>query len=118
MIRLTSALMLSAVLAGCGNTVKDSHTAYGEQITPHEGLDIFVASDLHYLAPVMNDKGAAYQRYTTVSDGKNLDHIDKIMEAFRDDVMKRHLMYSSSAEILRTTETRRVILRCLQFSAR
>ena len=81
--------MLSAVLAGCGNTVKDSHTAYGEQITPHEGLDIFVASDLHYLAPVMNDKGAAYQRYTTVSDGKNLDHIDKIMEAFKNDVMKK-----------------------------
>ncbi len=80
--------MLSAFLSGCGSTVVDSQTAYGEPV-PDEALNLFVASDLHYMAPVINDKGAAYKRYTTVSDGKNLDHIDKILEAFKNDIMKK-----------------------------
>ena len=89
LILTASAMMLTFILSGCGNTPKEIKTVYGEQTLEGEGLDIFVASDLHYLAPVMNDKGAAYKRYTTVSDGKNLDHIDKILEAFKNDVMEK-----------------------------
>lgn len=81
--------MMSIALSGCGSAAKEMNTAYGEQIPPDEGLHIFIASDLHYMAPLINDKGAAFEKYTAVSDGKNLHHIDKILEAFKKDVMKK-----------------------------
>ncbi|WP_312652612.1 metallophosphoesterase [Proteiniclasticum sp.] len=84
-----SILMLSFILSGCGNAVKTVDTPDEVQALPDEGTDIYVASDLHYLAPVMNDKGEAYKRYTAVSDGKNLDHIDKILNAFKNDVVEK-----------------------------
>ncbi len=84
-----SALILSIVLTACSSASNENHTVHGEEGEPFSGIELLVASDLHYLAPAMNDKGEAYKRYTAVSDGKNLDHIDKILEAFKKDVMEK-----------------------------
>jgi 3',5'-cyclic AMP phosphodiesterase CpdA len=47
---------------------------------------IYVASDIHYLSEKLTDNGIAYQKYISSGDGKQLNYIDEIMDAFVSDI--------------------------------
>lgn len=49
-------------------------------------LTMFVTSDIHYLAPSLHDDGAAYQSYVSTGDGKQMNYIDEIVDAFSRDI--------------------------------
>ena len=76
MLALSSLLLLAA--AGCSFA--------NNQSKEPDKLTLFVASDIHYLAPELNDNGEAFQKYMTNSDGKFLRYIDPITNAFIRDV--------------------------------
>ena len=45
-------------------------------------LNIFIASDIHYLDKDLYDDGEAFQKYTENSNGRNFLYIDEVVEAF------------------------------------
>lgn len=53
-----------------------------------KNLTIFVASDIHYLSDKLTDHGAAYEKYVSSGDGKQLKYIDAIMDAFVSEIKK------------------------------
>ena len=84
-----SALLLGSLLiTGCKAGITGEGIAYAEPMRTDEELTVFVTSDIHYLAPSLIDGGPAFRRYTSGGDGKNLVHIDRITEAFKDEVLE------------------------------
>lgn len=82
-------LLISALfLSGCTGGIPGSDEVYAEPMRTDEELTVYVLSDLHFLAPSLVDGGEAFIRYTTGGDGKNLVHIDRIADAFKEEVMK------------------------------
>lgn len=49
-------------------------------------LKIAVTTDIHYLSPSITDSGPAFLRFTSGSGGKDLLHIDAIVDAFTRDL--------------------------------
>jgi 3',5'-cyclic AMP phosphodiesterase CpdA len=45
-----------------------------------------VATDLHYLAPALRDNGNAFRTFMASGDGRQLDYVDEIVEAFARDI--------------------------------
>lgn len=52
-----------------------------------DGIRIITATDLHYLSPRINDKGAALQKLAGKGDGKVLAYSGEIVEAFINQVI-------------------------------
>jgi 3',5'-cyclic AMP phosphodiesterase CpdA len=50
---------------------------------------MFVATDIHYLAEKLNDHGEAFQQYLSSGDGKQLNYVGEITDAFLDEVMQK-----------------------------
>jgi 3',5'-cyclic AMP phosphodiesterase CpdA len=50
---------------------------------------IYITSDLHYLSDSLTDNGDAYQKYISTGDGKQLEYIDEIFDAFADNIRKK-----------------------------
>lgn len=59
------------------------------QIKSGKDITIFVASDTHYLAESLTDNGEAFQKFINSGDGKQLDYIHEIMNAFQNDIKKK-----------------------------
>lgn len=55
------------------------------------GKDVgfFVATDTHYLAESLMDGGQAFQKFVNDGDGKELNYIHEIMDAFANDIKKQ-----------------------------
>lgn len=53
----------------------------------NEPVEIFTATDIHYLSPSLTDKGNAFWNTINNSDGKVIQYIDEIMSAFSDEVI-------------------------------
>ncbi len=74
---------ISLLFTGCSflNTERKSPVIdSGNKIT------MFVTSDIHYLAQSLHDNGAAYQRYIATSDGRQLNYVTEITDAFAKEV--------------------------------
>ncbi len=52
-------------------------------------MTIFHATDLHYLAPELTDHGALFERVIAKGDGKVMDYIDEIVDAFAATVLAK-----------------------------
>jgi 3',5'-cyclic AMP phosphodiesterase CpdA len=68
------------ILAGC-NT-KQKETKVQEPIASGEDLNIYVATDIHYLSKKLIDGGVAFQTYYTKGDGKQLNYTEEIVDSF------------------------------------
>ena len=62
-------------------------TALGENADP---VTLFVATDLHYLAPALTDHGPCFERSITLGDGKVMAYSEELVEAFVTQVIDRH----------------------------
>lgn len=60
------------------------------QIESGKDITFFVASDIHYLAESLTDNGEAFQKFINSGDGKQLDYIQEIMNAFKNDIKKKN----------------------------
>jgi 3',5'-cyclic AMP phosphodiesterase CpdA len=74
--------LLPVLLSGC-SPVKE-----GDRIN-ESAIDIFVATDIHYLAGELNDKGEAFQKYISSGDGKMLPYIEDVTDAFLDEAAQK-----------------------------
>ena len=52
-------------------------------------LTLFVATDLHYLAPELTDHGAYFEKITSRGDGKVMAYSEELVEAFVEQVIDR-----------------------------
>ena len=50
--------------------------------TPYEPPYFIIASDLHYQSPLMTDFGEAFQNFVRNDDGKVVEYVDSITDAF------------------------------------
>lgn len=62
-------------------------TALSETADP---VTLFVATDLHYLAPALTDHGPCFERSITLGDGKVMAYSEELVEAFVTQVIDRH----------------------------
>ena len=53
-------------------------------------LTLFLATDLHYLAPELTDHGAYFEKITSRGDGKVMAYSEELVEAFVAQVIDRH----------------------------
>lgn len=62
-----------------------------EAVKIKSGKDItfFVTSDIHYLAEGLTDNGEVFQKFIDSGDGKLLNYIHEIMDAFTYDIKKK-----------------------------
>ncbi len=83
--RLTALIFVLLVLslAGCSSSTSAVKIKSGKDIT------FFVSTDVHYLAESLTDKGEAYQKFISSSDGRQLNYISEIVDAFTDDIKKK-----------------------------
>lgn len=80
LILLALLLILTAVLVpGCGSAPRSV-------IAAGRGLNLFVATDIHYLAEGINDHGEAFKKYIATGDGRQYEDMAAITEAFVRDV--------------------------------
>lgn len=61
-------------------------SALGE---PVDTVTLFVATDLHYLAPELTDHGPCFERSITRADGKVMAYSEELIEAFAAQVIAR-----------------------------
>lgn len=59
------------------------------RMKPGEDITMFVATDIHYLAESINDHGEAFEAFAASGDGKQLNYVDGIVEAFAYDISKK-----------------------------
>ena len=59
------------------------------KIESGKDITFFVTSDTHYLAESLTDNGEAFQEFINSGDGKQLDYIHEIMDAFENDIKKK-----------------------------
>lgn len=55
-----------------------------------DGLTLFVATDLHYLAPELTDHGSCFTQMIERGDGKVMAYSEELVEAFVAQVIARH----------------------------
>lgn len=82
--RLTALIFVLLVLslAGCSSSTS------AVKIKSSKDITFFVATDVHYLAESLTDKGEAYQKFIS-SDGRQLNYISEIVDAFSNDIKKK-----------------------------
>lgn len=85
-----AALSLVTLFSGCSLKEAEVH---GEPVLKDGDVSLFVISDPHYLSDRINDKGPAFDRYSTGGDGKNLPYIGEILEAFQKEVQAKNPDY-------------------------
>ena len=51
-------------------------------------LTIAVASDIHYLSPRLRDNGKAIRAFQASGDGRQVDYVDEIVQAFVRDLCR------------------------------
>lgn len=75
-----------------GRGTGKSESCAGEETEPETPIyvppTLILASDLHYLSPVMTDFGEAFKRRTETDDGKVLPYMEQILDAFLAEVME------------------------------
>ncbi|MHC5293464.1 metallophosphoesterase [Listeria welshimeri] len=78
-------LLISSSLFGC-SSASDKTEKITAPIEKDQDLSIIETTDVHYFAPSLTDKGAAFKQYVAAGDGKQLAYSDEITDAFLEDV--------------------------------
>lgn len=73
-----AALLAAAALSGCG----------GREVPPAAPVTLAVASDLHYVGQAIEDGGELFTRVVQEGDGRQLDYIRPITDAFLAEVVE------------------------------
>lgn len=80
-------LTVSLSLLGLSGCVASPSPEDGPgELKAGQPMTLYVATDLHYLSPRLHDDGEAFHTYIQAGDGKLLDYIDPLSEAFADEV--------------------------------
>lgn len=77
-----AAIFITA-LSGCSKGTPSVKIKTGSNLT------FFVATDIHYLPKSLTDGGEAFKNFINTGDGKQLDYIDDIVDAFSNDIKKK-----------------------------
>ena len=82
-------LLITAILAAAGLGI---HAAAAPKGNRSEMTDItlIVATDIHYIAPELTDHGEYFERMIENSDGKVMEYIEELTDAFLSEVIARH----------------------------
>ncbi|MDF2548185.1 MAG: hypothetical protein K0R93_3083 [Anaerosolibacter sp.] len=81
-------IVLILILGFIGMFLRDQKLS--TQLKAGEEITFFVASDIHYLANSLKDRGDAFKKYVSLADdGRELEYIDEIMKAFTYDIEKK-----------------------------
>lgn len=83
-VLIFSLLILS--LAGCTPTPTSPTAA---KIKSGKDITFFVATDVHYLAESLTDNSEAFRKFISDGDGRQLNYISEIMDAFTNDIKNK-----------------------------
>ena len=70
-------------------SIKQGTTKINPKIKANKNVTFFIASDMHYLAKSLSDGGKAYKTFIETGDGKQLNYIEEIMNAFVVDIKNK-----------------------------
>lgn len=87
-ILLGSAVMLAILAAFFATRNKESEFAFADEPSG-EDLEIWFASDLHYLSPELRDNGEKFQTILANGDGKMTENSKELLDAFCTQVMEK-----------------------------
>lgn len=73
-------------LVGCASSLTSTTAA---KIKSGKDITLFIATDVHYLAKSLTDNGEAFQKFISDGDGRQLNYISEIMDAFTNDIKKK-----------------------------
>jgi 3',5'-cyclic AMP phosphodiesterase CpdA len=59
-----------------------------EKIESGKDITMFVATDIHYLDKKLSDYGEAFEVYAASGDGKQINYVEEIVDAFSRDIKK------------------------------
>ena len=71
------------------NTNQSEATASIEQIKSGQDMTMYVTTDIHYLSESLTDHGRAFEEYVSSGDGKQLNDIEAIINAFSFEVKNK-----------------------------
>ena len=81
---ITVLVILTLILTSL--SIKSEVIKISPKIEANKDVTFFVASDMHYLAKSLSDNGKAYKTFIESGDGKQLNYIEEIMNAFVADI--------------------------------
>lgn len=73
-------IVLAFILAGCSHSAKELNIEY--KIKSGQDIDFYITTDIHYLSKTLTDNGEAFKKYVLSGDGKQLQYINEILDAF------------------------------------
>lgn len=76
-------ILLTLSLSGCMPSAAIIKIKSGRDVT------FFVTTDIHYLAESLTDDGEAFQKFISDGDGRQLNYISELMDAFVYDIRKK-----------------------------
>ncbi|WP_138493382.1 metallophosphoesterase [Paenibacillus pinistramenti] len=90
-LRALPLILLLFLLVSCAKaSVPSPRTTLTEDEPSPAHLKLYVATDLHLLAPSLHDNGAAFQTYIHSGDSKLLQYSDALMNAWVAQVIRDH----------------------------
>lgn len=79
-------MIFSLNAAGCSQSVFAPTIT---SIESGEDISFFITTDIHYLSKSLFDGGDAYKKFVESGDGKQLNYIDELVDAFANDIKKK-----------------------------
>jgi 3',5'-cyclic AMP phosphodiesterase CpdA len=75
------------IAVGYSQFTKDLNIEY--KIKSDKDITFYVATDIHYLSKDLTDNGEAFETYVLSGDGKQLEYINEILDAFTYDIKNK-----------------------------
>ncbi|MBC8060952.1 MAG: metallophosphoesterase [Clostridiaceae bacterium] len=86
---ITGLIMFISMLAFIVIPTKSEVFKISPKIKAKEDVTFFVATDIHYLAKSLTDNGEAFNTFMESGDGKQLNYIEDIVDAFIVDIKNK-----------------------------
>ena len=88
-IKLSVLICFIALLVGCTGETVDISTAV-EVLSKGSPVNLIVATDIHFLSPEIVEDGQRFEEMYLNSDGKQVNYINEITDAFIDEVIEKN----------------------------
>ena len=92
MLRMKTRVMVlcaSLLVPGAGGRPFAQNATADAGLAERAGaVTMVVATDIHYLSPELRDNGEAFRAFMAAGDGRQLDYVDEITDAFARDVRR------------------------------
>jgi 3',5'-cyclic AMP phosphodiesterase CpdA len=75
------------ILGGCSSPKQDVKAGY--KVKSGEDITFYITTDVHYLSKDLTDNGEAFKKYTSSGDGRQLDYVDELFNAFTYEVKNK-----------------------------